>query len=81
MHARSVVLHVSHTLKAGEHPNLFFVCVRTHTRVYACGVSVDYVDCVYPKLYLIKKSMASHLEGHVSQKVWQVTLEHMFPIF
>jgi hypothetical protein len=49
---RLVVLHVSRAPEAREPPNLFFACVRTRTRVCACGVS-----CVRPKLYLIKKWM------------------------
>jgi len=51
----SVVLRVFRALEAREPHNLFFACVRTHTCVCACGVSVEYVGCVRQKLYPIKK--------------------------
>jgi hypothetical protein len=36
--AHSVVLYVSRALEAREPPNLFFVCVRTHTLLCQCWV-------------------------------------------
>ena len=41
-----LVLRISRALEARESPNLFFSCVRTRTRMLACGVSVNYVGCV-----------------------------------
>jgi hypothetical protein len=52
---RLVVLRVSRTLDAGDPHNLFFACVQTSTRVYACGVSIECVGCVRQIIFDKKK--------------------------
>jgi hypothetical protein len=62
------MLRVSRALEAREPPNLFFTCVRMHTRVCACGVSVECVGRVRAKLYPIKKVTQERQEDALKGK-------------